>query len=101
MRIPVCRNTSTTAQVQNPRCSSALAALPRPERTADGSLDTVDAWIRMVAVNRLTGHSPGFFSVYTLPPNQAASPESQACAGWEMATQSSPRSTIARWVWLT
>jgi hypothetical protein len=36
-------------------------------------LDVVDAWIRMVAVNRLTGHSPGFFSVYTLPPNQAAS----------------------------
>jgi hypothetical protein len=32
----------------------------------------------MVAVNRLTGHSPGFFSVYTLPPNQAASIESQA-----------------------
>ena len=30
-----------------------------------------DAWIRMVATNRLTGHSPGFFSVYTLPPNQA------------------------------
>ena len=27
----------------------------------------------MVALNRLTGHSPGFFSVYTLPPNQAAS----------------------------
>jgi len=25
----------------------------------------------MVATNRLTGHSPGFFSVYTLPPNQA------------------------------
>jgi hypothetical protein len=24
-------------------------------------------------LNRLTGHSPGFFSVYTLPPNQAAS----------------------------
>src|SRR5437762_2330350 len=31
----------------------------------------------MVAVNRLTGHSPGFFSVYTLPPNQAVSLESQ------------------------
>lgn len=28
-------------------------------------------WIRMVALNRLTGHSAGFFSVYTLPPNQA------------------------------
>ncbi|HLE57879.1 MAG TPA: DNA methyltransferase [Rhodothermia bacterium] len=38
-----------------------------------GPLDAVDAWIRMVAVNRLTGHSPGFFSVYTLPPNQAVS----------------------------
>ncbi len=25
----------------------------------------------MVAINRLTGHSGGFFSVYTLPPNQA------------------------------
>ena len=42
-------------------------------REANGSLDAVDRWIRMVAVNRLTGHSPGFFSVYTLPPNQAAS----------------------------
>lgn len=43
------------------------------ERERRGALDTVDAWIRMVAVNRLTGHSPGFFSVYTLPPNQATS----------------------------
>lgn len=42
-----------------------------------GRLDTVDGWIRMVAVNRLTGHSPGFFSVYTLPPNQAVSPTAQ------------------------
>lgn len=41
------------------------------------ALDPVDAWIRMVALNRLTGHSPGFFSVYTLPPNQAASVASQ------------------------
>jgi hypothetical protein len=31
----------------------------------------------MVAINRLTGHSPGFFSVYSLPPNQAVSVESQ------------------------
>jgi len=43
------------------------------QKEADGSLDEVDAWIRMVATNRLTGHSPGFFSVYTLPPNQAVS----------------------------
>lgn len=33
--------------------------------------DDVDRWIQMVATNRLTGHSKGFFSVYTLPPNQA------------------------------
>ncbi len=39
--------------------------------------DAVDRWIRMVATNRLTGHSPGFFSVYTLPPNQAVAPEDQ------------------------
>jgi hypothetical protein len=46
-------------------------------READGALDATDRWIRMVAVNRLTGHSPGFFSVYTLPPNQAASAAAQ------------------------
>ena len=46
-------------------------------RRAEGTLDRVDAWIQMVATNRLTGHSPGFFSVYTLPPNQAASIRSQ------------------------
>jgi len=46
-------------------------------RRNDGNEDTLDAWIRMIATNRLTGHSPGFFSVYTLPPNQAVSPESQ------------------------
>ncbi len=43
----------------------------------NGSLDAVDRWIRMVATNRLTGHSPGFFSVYTLPPNQAVTVERQ------------------------
>jgi len=39
--------------------------------------DPVDDWIRMVAINRLSGHSPGFFSVYTLPPNQAVSARAQ------------------------
>ena len=47
------------------------------ERDSAGSTDPVDRWIRMVAVNRLTGHSPGFFSVYTLPPNQATTIERQ------------------------
>jgi hypothetical protein len=47
------------------------------KRETEGTLDPLDDWIRMVAVNRLTGHSKGFFSVYTLPPNQAASVASQ------------------------
>ncbi len=40
-------------------------------------LDRVDAWLQMVACSRLTGHSSGFFSVFTLPPNLAASVNSQ------------------------
>lgn len=48
------------------------------ERERAGALTSVDRWIRMVAVNRLTGHSAGFFSVYTLPPNQAVSVQAQA-----------------------
>ena len=47
------------------------------QRAQDGTLDLVDQWIRMIAINRLTGHSPGFFSVYTMPPNQAVSLKSQ------------------------
>ena len=46
-------------------------------RSSAGELDPVDRWIRMVAINRLTGHSTGFFSVYSLPPNQAVSIQSQ------------------------
>ena len=41
------------------------------------ALDKLDAWIRMVATNRLSGHSPGFFSVRTMPPNQAVSIDRQ------------------------
>jgi hypothetical protein len=46
-------------------------------QTKAGEEDHLDRWIRMVATNRLTGHSKGFFSVYTLPPNQAVSQQSQ------------------------
>jgi hypothetical protein len=46
-------------------------------RRAGGRFDAVDAWVCLVALNRLTGHSPGFLSVYTLPPNQAVSVASQ------------------------
>ena len=47
------------------------------EKEKKGDLDYIDEWIRMIATSRLTGHSSGFFSVYTLPPNQAVSPEYQ------------------------
>ncbi len=47
------------------------------KRQQEGVFDKCDAWIRMVAINRLTGHSSGFFSVYTLPPNQAVSAQRQ------------------------
>lgn len=46
-------------------------------RKTEGDFDETDEWIQMVACNRLTGHSKGFFSVYTLPPNQATTVESQ------------------------
>ena len=46
-------------------------------RRAAQALDAVDEWICLVGLNRLTGHSSGFFSVYTLPPNQAVSVKSQ------------------------
>lgn len=46
-------------------------------RRQKAQLDDVDRWIWMVALNRLTGHSTGFFSVYTLPPNQAVSVKAQ------------------------
>jgi len=39
--------------------------------------DAVADWIRMVAINRLSGHSPGFFSGRSMPPNQAVSIKAQ------------------------
>lgn len=59
----------------HPATLAALCALRR--LLGDAAGDPVADWIRMVAVNRLTGHSPGFFSVYTLPPNQATSADAQ------------------------
>jgi len=47
------------------------------EKEKNNKLTKLDKWIRMVATNRLTGHSKGFFSVYTMPPNQAVSQKRQ------------------------
>jgi hypothetical protein len=64
-------------------------------REAAGALDEVDDWIRMVTVNRLTGHSPGFLSVYTLPPNQAVTVRSQRRIN-ERRNQTPPRRDLRR-----
>jgi len=63
----------------HPKTEAEIVSLKRylSIRQREGTEDSVDSWIRMIATNRLTGHSPGFFSVYTLPPNQAASPANQ------------------------
>ncbi len=42
-----------------------------------GNDTPLDRWIRMVATNRLTGHSKNFFSVYTMPPNLSVSQKRQ------------------------
>jgi len=55
----------------HPETLADIVRLRRHFLERDG--DAIDAWIRMVCLNRLTGHSTGFFSVYTLPPNQATS----------------------------
>ncbi len=47
------------------------------KKEKNNDLNALDKWIRMVATNRLTGHSKGFFSVYTMPPNQAVSQKRQ------------------------
>jgi DNA methylase len=63
----------------HPETLRAIASLKKYliQRRHSQLLDPVDDWICLVALNRLTGHSPGFFSVYTMPPNQAVSVKSQ------------------------
>jgi DNA methylase len=62
-------------------------------RKTDSGASAIDDWIRMVATNRLTGHSAGFFSVYTLPPNQALTPKRQHKIN-EIRKQVPPRRSV-------
>jgi hypothetical protein len=64
-------------------------------RRENAMSDAVDDWITLVALNRLTGHSVGFFSVYTMPPNQAVSVKSQRKIN-ERRKQTPPRRDVAR-----
>ena len=57
--------------------------------------DHVADWIRMVALNRLTGHSPGFFSGRTMPPNQAVSVEAQRKINERLGLTPPPRDIAA------
>ena len=63
------------------------------ERTADGVFDDIDDWIRMVCISRLSGHSPGFFSVKTMPPNQAVSVKRQRIINERHERRPEPRDT--------
>lgn len=79
----------------HPETLREIAALKKylQEKRIQGTLDPVDDWICLLALNRLTGHSPGFFSVYTLPPNQAVSVKSQLKIN-EQRNQKPPRRSV-------
>ena len=74
---------------------AGTTASPRRSGPKSTLLDSVDDWLCMVALNRLTGHSPGFFSVYTLPPNQAVSIQSQRKIN-QKRNQIPPRRDVAK-----
>ena len=61
----------------HPETLKQICSLKKYLTKKAGKLNGIDQWIRLVALSRLTGHSSGFFSVYTLPPNQAVSIDSQ------------------------
>ena len=63
----------------HPQTLSHLIAIRNcfAEKEANGTMTSEEHWIRMVILNRLSGHSPGFLSVKTMPPNQAVSIEKQ------------------------
>jgi hypothetical protein len=78
-----------------PNSSKALLTNENAAARSAARRDAVDDWLCMVALNRLTGHSPGFFSVYTLPPNQAVSVKSQQKIN-EKRKQSPPYRDVAK-----
>lgn len=59
------------------------------------NVDPVVDWIRMVAINRLSGHSPGFFSGRSMPPNQAVSVKAQLKINEKLGLQPPERDVVA------
>lgn len=82
----------------HPRTKEEIVALRQYllERREQGTEDYIDQWIRLVATNRLSGHSHGFFSVYTLPPNQAVSPKRQALLNEKRKQRPEYRDIVSR-----
>jgi hypothetical protein len=66
------------------------------ERAAldDPNPDPVADWVRMVAINRLSGHSPGFFSGRSMPPNQAVSVAAQERINAKLGVTPPPRDVV-------
>lgn len=58
-------------------------------------VDPVADWIRMVAINRLSGHSPGFFSGRSMPPNQAVSVKAQLKINEKLGVEPPERDVVA------
>jgi len=82
VEIPILENLKSDIDLSmfyHPQTESEIVALKNylQHKKEKNTEDELDRWIRMVATNRLTGHSKGFFSVFTLPPNQATSQKSQ------------------------
>jgi len=81
----------------HPETLRAISSLKKylVKRREGKGLDGVDEWIELVALNRLAGHSPGFFSVYTMPPNQAVSARAQRKIN-EKWKQTPPKRDVAK-----
>ncbi|WP_372618616.1 DNA methyltransferase [Falsiroseomonas sp.] len=77
------------------RLSALKAWLAEQAPLADSRPDPVLDWIRMVALNRLSGHSPGFFSGRTMPPNQAVSVAAQRRINARLGVMPPPRDVAA------
>lgn len=78
----------------HPNTLRAIASLKKHLLAAKNPIP-IDEWIALVSLNRLTGHSNGFFSVYTLPPNQAVSAKSQRKIN-EKRNQTPPARDVAK-----
>jgi len=80
----------------HPETLAAISSLKKylSNRRKTYSLDPIDEWVELITLNRLTGHSNGFFSVYTMPPNQAVSVKSQRKIN-EKRKQTPPKRDVA------